>query len=79
MTTFTYPCPDPAALASKISALGGPALDPTKLTGEIVEHGVHLDYDDEAGEVTVTVKSKPFYISEDQIKSGLDKIFGVAA
>jgi hypothetical protein len=80
MTTFTYPCPDPAALAAKILAAGGPKIDPTQLTGTLpVEHGVHMNYDDENGKITITVLSKPFYVSDGEIKSSLDKFFGTPA
>jgi hypothetical protein len=31
--SFTYPLTNPSALAAKILAAGGPAIDPTKTTG----------------------------------------------
>lgn len=78
MTTFSYPCPDPEALAAKVKAAGGPSIDPTQTSGELPPHeGVVLDYDFDAGAktITFTVKSKPFFVPIGSIKSALDEFF----
>jgi hypothetical protein len=76
MTTFSYPCPDPVALAAKVKAAGGPTLDPTVMSDDLPpEHGVHLSYVIDAGTITIAVQSKPFYVPMGQIKDALDGFF----
>lgn len=76
MTTYTYPCLDPAALAAKVLAAGGPKIDPTQTSGIIPpEHGVHMSYAIANGEIAISIQSKPFYVSDGQIKSALDGFF----
>jgi hypothetical protein len=71
----TYPLPDPAALADKVAAAGGPKLDPTQPTGEASADGVTIGWNIAGGEITVAVLSKPFYISLSTIWSHVDNLF----
>lgn len=74
--TYTYPVSDPVALAAKLKAEGGPAIDPTQTSGSLPpEHGVKLTWLLQSGNIQIIVASKPFFISYDQIKNGLDHFF----
>lgn len=77
--TYSYPMPDPAAAAAKIKAAGGPFIDPTQPTGTASTHGVNLAWAIADGKIDITPTHKPWYVTDDQIKSGLDKFFGGAA
>jgi hypothetical protein len=76
MTTFSYPCPDPVALAAKVHKAGGPLIDPNQTSGELPPHeGVTLSYvfDPGAHTLTFTVVKKPFFVPIGSIKSVLDE------
>lgn len=78
MTTFSYPCPDPEALAAKVKAAGGPEIDPSQTTGELPPHdGVTLNYDIDTNAKTITfgVVKKPFLVPLSSIKHALDEFF----
>ena len=70
-----YPLPDPAAIASKVVAAGGPQVDVTKPTGEASADGVTIGWNIAGGEITVAIISKPFYISLGTIWSHVDALF----
>lgn len=75
--TFTYPVSDKVALAAKLKAEGGPAIDLSQTSGELPpQHGVHLKWVLANDAITIDVVSKPFFVSEGQIKSALDGFFG---
>jgi hypothetical protein len=76
MTTFSYPCPDPAALAAKVAAAGGPKFDATQLAGKLPPHdGVTLSYAIQSGSITFAVLEKPFLVPTSSIKHALDEFF----
>ena len=70
-----YPLPDPAALADKVAAAGGPQVDVTKPTGEASADGVTIGWNIAGAEITVAIISKPFYISLGTIWSHVDTLF----
>ncbi len=45
----TYPLSDSAAIAAKVKAAGGPALDPTQATGQASADGVTLSWSIQPG------------------------------
>lgn len=74
--SYTYPVTDKAALAAKLKADGGPAIDLTQTSGELPpEHGVHLKWSFANDVITIDMVSKPFFVSQGQIKSALDEFF----
>lgn len=77
--TYSYPMPDPAAAAAKIKAAGGPYIDPAQATGTATTHGVTLTWVIDGGQIEITPEHKPWYVSDAEVKSGLDKFFGGAA
>ncbi len=72
----TYPLADPSTVAAKIKAAGGPQLDPTQPTGEASADGVKLGWSIVDGEITVTVLSKPFFVSYGAVWSHVDAVLG---
>lgn len=75
MSSKTYPIPNPAAVAEKIKAAGGPQLDITKPTGEASGDGVTLSWNISDGYVTVSIVKKPFYVPESTVWSHADTLF----
>jgi hypothetical protein len=75
MTSKTYPLPDPAAVAAKVAAVGGPRVDPTQPTGTASADGVTLTWVTADGQITLTIESKPFFISDGTIWAHADPLF----
>lgn len=75
--TKSYALPDPAAVAAKVAAAGGPKIDPTQPTGSAHADGVTMTWviDGTPTRITLTVKSKPFFVSYDEIWSHADPLF----
>lgn len=71
----TYTVTDPAAVAAKVLAEGGPALDPTQPTGTASGDGVTIDWVESGSQITVTVESKPFLVPWSVIWAHLDALF----
>lgn len=71
----SYPMPDPAAVAAKVAAAGGPQICPTECTGSAHADGVTLTWVIANGQITITVKSKPFFVSYDTIWEHADSLF----
>jgi hypothetical protein len=71
----TYPLPDPAAIALKVKAAGGPAIDPTQPTGEASADGVTASWSVSGGQVTITILSKPWIVSWGTLWAHVDAIF----
>ncbi len=76
--TKTYALPNPAAVCARIAADGGPQIDPSQPAGAVVTHGCTLAWTIAAGEITIAVTHKPFYITEAQIFAQLDTFFAGA-
>jgi hypothetical protein len=72
----TYRLADPAAIAAKVKAAGGPALDPTQATGQATADGVTLSWSVNRGEVLITILRKPWMIAYSAIWSHVDAVFG---
>jgi len=76
-----YPLTDPAALTAKIEAAGGPKIDPTQTVGKATDCGVTLGWSVEAlvggdaGQITITILSKPWLIPASTIWSHVDAVF----
>lgn len=77
--TYLFPIVDPVATAARVKAAGGPTIDSTQPTGDAVAHGVHLGWVISEGIITISVVSKPWYVSESQITDALEGFFGGAA
>ena len=74
-TSKTYPLPNPAVVAAKVAAAGGPHIDPTQPVGTASADGVRLAWSIHDGQITVTILGKPFFISDDTIWEHADKLF----
>lgn len=75
----TYPLTNPAALAARIAAAGGPVIDPSQPTGEIAAHGCKLGYAIANGSITVTLLHKPFGVPDGMVFGKLDQLFAGGA
>jgi hypothetical protein len=72
----TYPCPDPAVLAQKVIAAGGPPIDPTKGEGQASADGVTIGWTVMSNQtITITVLAKPWYIPIGTIWAHVDQLF----
>lgn len=72
----TYVMSDPAAVAAKVKVAGGPALDPSRVTGQASENGVTLGWSINEGQVVVTILRKPWMIATSAIWSRVDAVLG---
>jgi hypothetical protein len=72
----TYLLSDPAAVAAKVKAAGGPALDPTQATGEASADGVTLSWSISQGKILITIIRKPWMIAYSAIWSHVDAALG---
>lgn len=74
----TYALVDPEKLTAKIQQLGGPAIDATKPIGTALAHGCQLQWLITGSNITITVLSKPFYVSYGQVWNALGELFSGA-
>jgi hypothetical protein len=72
----TYALPDPAAIAAKVKAAGGAAVDPTEATGQASADGVTLSWSIHQGQILVTIIHKPWMVPYSAIWSHVDAILG---
>ncbi|MGA7156010.1 MAG: hypothetical protein WBY53_04145 [Acidobacteriaceae bacterium] len=72
----TYAISDPAAVAAKVKAAGGPALDPTQAKGRASADGVTVGWSMCSGELTITILQKPWMVPYDAIWSHIDAVLG---
>jgi hypothetical protein len=72
----TYAISDPAAIAAKIKAAGGPAIDTTQAEGQASADGVTLGWKMSSGEIEITVISKPWVVPYGTIWSHVDAVLG---
>ncbi len=70
-----YAMLDPVAVAAKVKAAGGPAVDPTQATGEASADGVTLSWSILGGRILVTIVQKPWMVAYSLIWSHVDAIF----
>lgn len=70
----TYRLSDPAAIAAKVRAAGGPALDPTQASGQATADGVTLSWSIGKGQILVTIIRKPWMIAYGAIWSHVDAV-----
>jgi len=70
----TYPLADPAAIAAKVKAAGGPALDPLQATGQASADGVTLSWSISQGRILITIIRKPWMIAYSAIWSHVDAV-----
>jgi hypothetical protein len=73
--TYPFSAETAAEVASKIFDKSGIHIDTTQTSGSFVVHSVHLSYEIADGNIAISVESKPFFVSCDQIYSGLDDLF----
>lgn len=72
----TYRMADPAAIAAKVKAAGGPALDPTQSAGQASADGVTLSWSISQGQILITIIRKPWMIAYGAIWSHVDAVLG---
>jgi hypothetical protein len=72
----TYLLLDPAAIAAKVKAAGGPALDPTQGKGQASADGVTLSWSVNQGQILITILRKPWMIAYSAIWSHVDAVLG---
>jgi len=70
----TYALPDPAAIAAKVKAVGGPALDPTQATGQASADGVTLSWNIRQGQILITILQKPWIVPYSAVWSHVDAV-----
>lgn len=71
----TYPLSDPAAIAARVKAAGGPAIDPSQTSGEASADGVTLSWSIHQDNILVTIIRKPWMIAYSAIWSHVDAVF----
>lgn len=74
-TTKTYALPNPAAVAAKVAAAGGPQIDLTHSTGSAHAEGITIGWSIAGGSVTVSILGKPWFVSDNMIWSHVDALF----
>lgn len=67
---------DSVAVAAKVKAAGGPAVDPTQATGEANADGVTLSWSILGGQILVTIVQKPWMIPYSTIWNRVDAVLG---
>lgn len=72
----TYLMTDPAAVAAKVKAAGGPALDPTQASGKASADGITIGWSIGGGQITVTILQKPWMIPYSAIWSHVATVLG---
>jgi hypothetical protein len=72
----TYAMLDPVAVAARVKAAGGPALDPTQAEGQASADGVMLSWSILRGQIVVTILQKPWMIAYGTIWSHVDAVLG---
>ena len=77
MSETRYYCiPDPAAIAAKVKAAGGPCIDLTQPSGRATADGVTLSWTLGAGQVAVEIVSKPWIATYGAIWSHVESVLG---
>lgn len=74
-TVKTYTVTDPVKLSERFAQFHIPGVDFTKPTGDVEVHGCKLGWQTAVNAVTITVLSKPFYVSYGQIWNALSELF----
>ena len=72
----TYSIADPAAIAAKVKAAGGPALDPTQAEGLASADGVTIGWSMGPGQIVVTIISKPWVVPYSAVWSHVEAVLG---
>lgn len=75
LQTKTYYVTNVANLTAKFEQMDGPAVDFSKPTGTVETHNCNLSWSIAGAAVTITVLSKPFYVSYGQIWNSLTELF----
>lgn len=71
----TYHFTDPAELAAKVLAEGGPKLDPTQPSGQASADGVTIGWDIQCPTIEITILAKPWIMPYSAIWSHVDELF----
>jgi hypothetical protein len=72
----TYPFSDPAAVAAKVKAAGGPAIDPTQPKGQAFADGVTVGWSVSNGQILIIIISKPWIVPYSTIWNHIDAVLG---
>lgn len=72
----SYRISDPAAIAAKVKAAGGPAIDLTQASGRATADGVTLGWTVGMGQIVITILSKPWIVQNGMIWSRIEGALG---
>lgn len=72
----SYQISDPAAIAAKVKAAGGPPIDLTQSSGRATANGVTLGWTMEPGQIEITILSKPWIVQNGMIWSRIEGALG---
>ena len=72
----TYPLFDPATLAAKVKAAGGPAIDPAQPSRTASADGVTIEWTVAKDHIVITIVNKPWIAGYGTIWSHIDAILG---
>jgi len=72
----SYRISDPAAVAAKVKAAGGPAIDLTQPSGSATANGVTLGWTVGMGQIVITILSKPWIVQNGMIWSHIEGALG---
>jgi hypothetical protein len=70
-----YTLTDPAAIAAKVLAAGGPVLDVSQSSGEATGKGIRLGWEVVGSQITVTLLDKPWAIPASLVWNKVDALF----
>ena len=67
---------DPAVIAAKVAAMGGPKIDPTQATGTASADGITMAWDVTGGQIVVTIDKEPWYMPASAIWTHVEAVLG---
>lgn len=72
----SYRISDPAAIAAKVKAAGGPPIDLTQPSGRATAEGVTLGWTMGMGQIVITILSKPWMVQNGMIWGRIESALG---
>ena len=80
MQVLTYEVTDTASTIAKVTEKAkenGLTISGTNEAGTLTGMGVEAAYKTEENKIIIYIEKKPFFLTDDKIKSELDKFFGI--
>lgn len=81
MQILTYEVNDAASTIAKVTEKakesGLISINGNNEAGTILGMGVEAAYKTEGNKITISIDKKPFFLTDDKVKSELDKFFGM--